>query len=114
MEFEQKFDVYCQDDIESRKLLTPDFMYRILDYSNKIWKKRKYSFYFKDNIFYIKLDLTKVKSWYMDVNMFSNVFKNLKAYIEFYVEIKNIKSLSQDLKLFYFDTWSYNKTVISK
>lgn len=111
IEFEKKFDVSCDDEIESRKLLTNDFMYRILDFSNKISIKRKYSFYFEDNFFYIKLDLIDIKNWYMEVNTFKNIFKNLKDYIHFYIEIKNIESLTNDLKLFYFDTWSYNKKI---
>jgi hypothetical protein len=47
IEFEKKFDVYSDDQVESRAILTPSFMYRILDFVNKISKKRVYELFFK-------------------------------------------------------------------
>jgi len=57
VDFEKKFDVYCKDQIESRKVLTPDFMYKIVDYVNKISNTRVYEFHFFGNEIYIKRDL---------------------------------------------------------
>ena len=113
-EFEKKFDVYSEDQIESRRLLTSSFMYRLVDYVNKIDEKRVYEMYFHKNIFYIKLNFMKSK-WlnnYLEVSSWKNVYKNLEDYVEFYLELKNITSLVTDLKLFYYDKWIMNTKVI--
>jgi hypothetical protein len=39
----------------------------------------------------------------MNFSPWESVFTNLKDYVEFYLEIKNITALTQDLKLFYYD-----------
>lgn len=103
-EFEKKFDVYCEDEIESRMILTPSFMFRILDYIKKISENRVYEFHFYEDLIYIKFDI--LHSWigsYMEFSMRQNVKENLAQYVEFYVEIKNIISLVEDLNLIYLD-----------
>ena len=56
-EFEKKFDVYCTDQVTSRAILTPSFMYKIFDFVNRISKRRIYEFFFIDKTIYIKLNL---------------------------------------------------------
>lgn len=103
-EFEKKFDVYCDDKIESRMVLTPSLMYKLLYYAEKINPKRIYEFHFVENTIYIKFDIQK--SWikkYMEFNFWKNVNTNLAQYVEFYLEIKNILDLVEDLNLIYLD-----------
>ena len=104
IDFEKKFDVESEDEIEARKVLTPSFMYRILDFTNKVSQSRRYELYFNKNEIYIKHELT----WkYLEFSPFRSTFSNLRAYIEFYLELKNISELSEDLNLFYYDNWVY-------
>lgn len=114
IEFEKEFDVYCVDQIESRKLLTPSFMYRLVDYVNKISRERVYELYFHENIFYVKYNILKTNWWknYMNFSTWKNVFKNLEDYVEFYLEINNITALVKDLKLFYYDKWLMSNKII--
>lgn len=103
-EFEKKFDVYCDDEIESRMILTPSFMFRILDYVSKISDKRVYEIHFFEDVIYVKFDIQSSWIWsYMEFSMRQNVKENLAQYVEFYVEIKNILSLVEDLNLIYLD-----------
>lgn len=114
IEFEKEFDVYCEDQIESRKLLTPSFMYRLVDFVNKISRERVYELYFHKNIFYVKYNILKTNWWknYMEFSSRKSVFKNLEDYVEFYLELKNIADLTTDLKLFYYDKWLMSKEII--
>jgi hypothetical protein len=88
-------------------------MYRILDFVNKISKKRVYELFFKWDEIYIKYDL--IKSWkksFLEIDFFKWKDFILKNCIEFYLEIKNIKEMSKDLNIFYFDKWSFSKEII--
>lgn len=112
-QFEKEFDVYCNDQILSRKILTPSFMYRIFDFVNKIDKKRSYEFYFLGSNIFIKLDLKRM-FWntYMEVLPTISMFNNMKQFINFYIEIKNVVSLAHDLWLEYFDKDTFENKVI--
>lgn len=114
IEFEKEFDVYCDDQIESRKLLTPSFMYRLVDYVNKISRNRVYEMYFVNDYFFVKYNILKSHDSYkyMEFSITKSVFKNLEDYVKFYLEIKNIAWLVGDLKLFYYDKWMMNSEVI--
>lgn len=122
IDFEKEFDVFSDDQIEARKLLTPSFMYRLVDFVNKINHKRIYEMYFHNNYFYLKYNLLRTNSlsnwrlWksnnYMEFSKWKSVFKNLEDYVEFFLEIKNITALSKDLKLFYYDKWMMSKQLI--
>jgi len=122
IDFEKEFDVFSEDQIESRKLLTPSFMYRLVDFVNKINHRRIYEMYFHKNYFYLKFNILRTNSFinwrgfknnnYMEFSKWKNVFKNLEDYVEFFLEIKNITALSKDLKLFYYDKWMMSKKVI--
>ncbi|MFK7780459.1 MAG: DUF3137 domain-containing protein [Candidatus Gracilibacteria bacterium] len=122
IDFEKEFDVFSDDGIEARRLLTPSFMYRLVDFVNKINHKRIYEMYFHNNYFYLKYNLLRTNSLsngrmlksnnYMEFSKWKNVFKNLEDYVEFYLEIKNITALSKDLKLFYYDKGMMSKQLI--
>jgi len=101
IEFEKEFNVYSDDEIETRKILNPAFMYRIYDYVNKVSKNRSYSlFLFKDYIYiYHKI----YSGSYLEVSFFKSLFSNIKDYVEFYLELKNISELASDLKLSFYD-----------
>lgn len=112
-EFEKKYDVYCDDKIESRTVLTPSFMYKLMYYADKIDPKRIYEFHFIENTIYIKFDIQK--SWikkYMEFSFWKNVNKNLAQYVEFYLEIKNILDLVEDLNLIYLDKDNINNETL--
>ena len=114
IDFEKEFDVFSDDWIETRKLLTPSFMYRLVDFVNKISHSRIYEFYFYNNYFFLKYNILKTtkESNYMNFSSSQNIFKNLENYAEFYLEIKNIDWLSKDLKLFYYDKGMMTKELI--
>ncbi|MBT3729349.1 DUF3137 domain-containing protein [bacterium] len=63
IDFEKEFDVFGDDGIESRKLLTPSFMYRLVDFVNKINHKRVYEMFFHDNYFYLKYNFLKTNHY---------------------------------------------------
>jgi hypothetical protein len=100
LEFEDTFNIYSEDYLTARSILTPSFMYRIYDYVNKINKNRKYDFYFKDDYIYIN---HKVNNNYLDVSFFKSLYVNISDYVEFYQELKNISQLASDLKLSFYD-----------
>jgi hypothetical protein len=122
IEFEKEFDIYSDDQIESRRLLTPSFMYRLVDFVNKISRKRVYELYFHDNYFYLKYNIMATNSFvnlnwfgsssYLEFSPYKSIYKNVEKIVEFYLEIKNITQLSKDLKLFYYDKWMMSKELI--
>lgn len=122
IEFEKEFDVFSDDWIESRKLLTPSFMYRLVDYVNKINHKRVYELFFYKNFCYIKYNFLKTNNFingrsfsqwkYLEFSSTQSLERSLEEYVEFYLEIKNIISLSKDLKLFYYDKWMMSKKIL--
>ena len=133
LDFEKEFDVFSEDQIESRKVLTPSFMYRIVDFVNKISRNRVYEMYFNGDEIYIKHDLLKEmwpsriikllsflwipftsNKWYLEFSIFKSLFNNLNGYIEFYLELKNITELVRDLNLFYYDQWTFETELINK
>lgn len=109
IDFEKEFDVFWEDNIEARQVLNPAFMYRIYDYVNKVNKNRKYNLYFKEDYIYIKHDI----DWdFLEISFFKSLLKNLRDYVEFYIEIKNIWELATDLKLWFYDKWFSSKNII--
>jgi len=75
-------------------------MYRIYDYAVKINKKRKYDFHFYWDYIYINY---KMPGDYLEVSFYKSLYSNLKDYVEFYIELKNISELANDLKLSFYD-----------
>jgi hypothetical protein len=112
-QFEKEFDVYCKDQIVSRSVLTPNFMYKLFDFVNKINPRRVYEFFFIWDSIYVKLDLMRWIWWsYMEVSASSNIIWNMKKFIEFYIELKNVTELAKDLWLEYFDKDTFNSQII--
>ena len=121
-EFEKEFDVFSEDQIEARKILTPSFMYRLVDFVNKVHKNRVYEILFVDNTFYIKLSFLKTNKLrnsfsyrihnFMQFPIGENMKETVEPYVEFYLEIKNILSIVDDLKLFYYDKGEMTKEII--
>ena len=109
IDFEKEFNVFSNDKILSRQVLNPAFMYRIYDYVNKVNKNRKYSFFIEKDYIYVKHEI----AWdFLEISFFKSLFRNLKDYVEFYLEIKNIWELSTDLKLCFYDKWFSSKNII--
>lgn len=104
VDFEKSFDVLSDDPVESRMFVTPSFMTKLLDFSKKT--NKKYEFYFKGNEVYIKGNLSRD---YMEFSLNKNVFANTADYVQFYVEIKNIKDVVKDLWLFYYDKGTFSQ-----
>ncbi len=68
MEFEKLFDVRCDDQIMSRRVLTPAFMDRLVDFVKKT--KGKYEFMFEGNALYVK---KKLDSEFLEIDGTRNV-----------------------------------------
>ncbi len=125
LDFEAAFDVYCADPLEARMLLTPAFMERLLNYSQKLGKNRVYEFYFQDNYFFAKNNLLAMKKdasfagftamrwWYLEFSPFKSFHTNLTAYVAFVQELKYIQTLATDLKLMIYDKTISTTQVIS-
>lgn len=95
-DFEKMFDIYCDDEIGSRMILTPAFMDKLITFVQKTGNI--YSFLFTENKVYIK---RKISGRYMDVRTGRNMFKNLQWFLQFYIDMKEVMSLSQELHLLY-------------
>ncbi|EKE29458.1 MAG: hypothetical protein ACD_2C00172G0006 [uncultured bacterium (gcode 4)] len=112
-DFEKEFDVYCKDQVVSRTILTPSFMYKIYDFTGKIDNRRIYEFFFVWNSIYVKLNLMgPMRIPYMEVSASSDLRWNIQKFVEFYIEIKNVTELAKDLWFEYFDKDTYNNQVI--
>jgi len=98
-QFEKEFDVYCEDQVKSREVLTPSFMYRIYDFVNKIDARRVYEFYFSDNSMYIKLNFLNSRKTlnYLEVSSKLSIKENMMLFVNFYLELKNVTVLAHDL-----------------
>ena len=78
-----------------------------MEFINKLNKRETYQFHFEDDYFYLQYNLLKKGSFmyysnYMEFLRWSSIPKNLENYVEFYLLIKNIASLSQGLQAFYY------------
>lgn len=113
IDFEKRFDVYCEDPEQTRQLLTPSFMYRILDYIDKIDPKRVYTFHFDQDHFFVKYDiLASRKGNYMELSSMRKITQSLDDFVKFYLEIQGIKALISDLKLLYLDEKSISTKIL--
>ena len=89
--FNRKFKVYCNDQIESRYILTPDFMSRLIDFNKKagymkltLVGNKMYIGFPNKNLFELKdIDDEKFES------MFSNIYDELSMVLELVNEIKS-------------------------
>lgn len=96
IEFEKEFDVFCDDEITSRMILTPAFMDKLVSFIQKTGNA--YSFLFTDNTVYIK---RKIHKKYMEVGTKKNMFENVSGFLDFYLDMKEILILSRDIHFMY-------------
>lgn len=96
LEFEKLFDVHSNDQVESRMIITTAFMDRLVKLANKT--KRKYNFLFRDNVFYVKWNIS---SWYLEVNTWKKTSSNIETFVNWYIEMKEIISFLQDMQILY-------------
>lgn len=90
------YDVRCEDDISSRMILTPVFMEKLLNFTKKTGNQ--YSFLFTNNTVYIKRKIVKK---YMEVGTRKNMFENVKGFLDFYIDMREILLLSSELHFLY-------------
>jgi hypothetical protein len=96
VEFEKIFDVNCDDEVTSRMILTPAFMDKLVTFVKKTGNT--YSFLFTNNTVYIK---RKVHKKYMEVGTKKNMFENVSGFLEFYLDMREVLILSQELHFMY-------------
>lgn len=93
--FDRKFNVYTQDQIEARYLLTPAFMERLKSLETSFGTKNIKCSFFEDNIMF-------AISTNKDLFELGSLYKSLKSKIsieEFYNEIHSIQEMINHLKL---------------
>ena len=96
LDFEKLFDVYSDDQVESRMIITTAFMDRLVNLANKT--KRKYNFLFRDNVFYVKWNIS---IWYLEVNTLKKISSNIETIVDWYIEMKEIISFIHDMQILY-------------
>jgi len=96
IEFEKLFDVYCDDPIASRMIVTPAFMDRIVQLVQKT--NNQYEFLFRSNILYIK---RKIQGPYLEVGTEKDMTKNMDGYLQFYLNMREIIQFTHDMNLMY-------------
>lgn len=96
LDFEKLFDVHSDDQVESRMIITTAFMDRLVNLVNKT--KRKYNFLFRDNVFYVKWNIS---SWYLEVNTWKKISSNIETFVNWYIEMKEIISFIHDMQILY-------------
>ncbi len=93
-EFEKLFDVYSNDQVEARYILTTSFMQRLKDLSNRKFAKNLSMSFEKG---YINIAIPSAKDWF-EVPLFKNAL-DLKIYREILRDIENLLSIVDILKL---------------
>ena len=88
--------MYSDDQVESRMIITTAFMDRLVNLANKT--KRKYNFLFRDNVFYVKWNIS---IWYLEVNTLKKISSNIETIVDWYIEMKEIISFIHDMQILY-------------
>jgi len=96
IEFEKLYDVQCLDQVTSRMIITPAFMDRLVQLSQKT--KNKNEFLFRWDVFYVKWNLSKS---YLEINTWKKITKNIETFIDWYWEMKEIISFIKDMQILY-------------
>lgn len=96
MDFEKLFNVYSDDQISSRMILTPSIMQRLVDYNKKTGNY--HSFLFTKNTVYIKMMISRN---YMQVDTRKNILQNAQSFLKVYSEMRQVLTLAKDLNFFY-------------
>jgi len=97
-EFEKIFDVYSENEVEARRLLTPKMMEKLVELVNKSWKKG-WAFTFSWNKIYAKFDVHKdfleVKG--VDDKEWMSIFLKEIELIKDLVNYINLEYFSEDM-----------------
>jgi len=111
IEFEKIYDVICEDQISSRMIITPAFMDRLVNLSKKT--KRKYEFILQNNTIYIKW---KLESSYLEINTWKKITTNIKWFIDWYIEMKEILLFVKEMQILYLSKTEqiYTNTIETK
>lgn len=96
IEFEKMYDVRCEDEVSSRMILTPIFMEKLVNFTKKTGNQ--YSFFFTNNTVYIKRKIIKK---YMEVGTRRNMFENVKGFLGFYIDMREVLMLTSELHFLY-------------
>ncbi len=99
-EFEKRFDVFG-DEVEARKLLTPSFMERLAKFVEEDAGKRNIEFAFLETGFRMVVDLMK-SGGTMEFSKFGGAKGVDESIVRFYLELKAVVSLAEDLNLAYY------------
>lgn len=95
VKFEKQYDVFTNDEVEARYLLTPTFMERLTGIKN-VFKAQKISCVFYQNKFILALDTRR------DLFKLGSLFKkadDTKQFFQMYEEIESILKLIDHFKL---------------
>lgn len=102
-DFEKTFDVYCEDQVEARRLLNPHTMQVMMDFVNSFNGNRSYDFIFSKDSIYVKFNLLRSRdqSIFVMFNPFKDFTKNTKLFSDFYAEFSRFKKLVDEFDPFY-------------
>lgn len=103
IEFEKFFDVYCDDQVTSRMIITPAFMDRLVQFSQKTGNQ--YEFLFRSNIMYVKREINGA---YLEAGTSKDMTKNLDGYVKFYTDMREIMQFVYDMNLMYLSKTDVN------
>lgn len=103
IEFEKFFDVYCEDQVTSRMIITPAFMDRLVQFVQKTGNQ--YEFLFRSNIMYVK---RKISGTYLEAGTNTDMTKNLDGYARFYTDMREIMQFVYDMNLMYLSKTDVN------
>ena len=102
VEFEKIFDVYSDDEIEARRLLTPKMMEKLVNFAKKS-KFKWLAFNFVEDKIYIKFDVNK----FLEISLF---WKDIKDQIrDFFYQIMLIVDFVNRLNIEYFSEVEFLK-----
>ena len=102
VEFEKLFDVKCEDQIMSRRVLTPAFMDRLVNFVKKT--NGKYEFMFEGETLYVKKILT---GSFLEVDVMKNMKENVGMFVTWFAEIKEVVSLIADTGVLVYSRTDY-------
>jgi len=101
-DFEKIFDVYSENEIETRRLLTPKMMEKLV-ICTKYSKFRGFAMCFRENKIYMKFDVTN----FMEINLFwKDIKEQIKAFLN---QIRLVVDFVNWLNLEYFSEVEFLK-----
>lgn len=100
--FEKMFDVKCEDQIMSRRVLTPAFMDRLVNFVSKT--NGKYEFMFENETLYVKKFLN---GSFLEISVMKNLSENVGMFIGWFAEIKEVVSLIADTGVLIYSRTDY-------